>query len=408
MRTLRTLLDLTEVLISETDLIKLRSLILDSICEYLHCEIAIFFEKGTADQPLMLVEQRGDLDPDILSRLEMELVLPADSGLKAVWASRDGSSDGRHIVLQGLLSELGLESVICVPVASKDRGNGIQGTRVFLMARKSNQPSFQEGDYEMIAILARQASLAIENAGLYAALWSYVTQLEKSQRALIQAEKMATAGRLTASIAHEINNPLQSVQNCLHLVSRGVLTGKENQNYLELAQNELDRLMNTVQRMLDLFRPGGRDRQSVNIDDLVIRVLRLMEQQLKENHISVNTCLHAESSEVMVVRSQIQQVLLNLILNAMEAMPEGGQVYIETVSKNDKVEILVADDGPGIPISVREHLFEPFTSTKENGIGLGLAVSYGIIIAHGGSFEIIPDRWKGACFQILLPTGEKS
>jgi C4-dicarboxylate-specific signal transduction histidine kinase len=89
-------------------------------------------------------------------------------------------------------------------------------------------------------------------------------------------------------------------------------------------------------------------------------------------------------------------------------MPEGGQVYIETVSKNNKVEIIVADDGPGVPISVREHLFEPFISTKENGIGLGLAVSYGIITAHGGSFEMIPDRWKGACFQIVLPIGEKS
>jgi signal transduction histidine kinase len=408
MRTLRTLLDLTEVLFLETDLKKLKSLILESICEYLHCEIAIFYEKETAEQPLMLVEQRGDLDPDILSRLELELVLPADSGLKAVWASRDGSSDGRHIVLHSLLKGLGLESVICVPVTYKDRGRGIQGTRIFLMARRSNQPSFQEGDYEMFAILARQASLAVENAGLYAALWSYVTQLEKSQYALIQAEKMATAGRLTASIAHEINNPLQSVQNCLHLFSRGVLTGKENQNFLELAQNELDRLMNTVQRMLDLYRPGGRDRQSVNIDDLITRVLMLMDQQLKGNHISVNTCLSAKSAEVMVVRSQIQQVLLNLIINAMEAMPEGGQVYIETVSNNDKVEILVADDGPGVPMSVRENLFEPFTSTKENGIGLGLAVSYGIITAHGGSFELIPDRWKGACFQIVLPIGEKS
>jgi C4-dicarboxylate-specific signal transduction histidine kinase len=160
--------------------------------------------------------------------------------------------------------------------------------------------------------------------------------------------------------------------------------------------------------MLDLYRPGGRDRQTVNIDDLVNRVLMLMDQQLKGNHISVNTCLSAKSAEVMVVRSQIQQVLLNLILNAMEAMPEGGQVYIETVLKNDKVEILVQDDGPGVPISVRENLFEPFTSTKENGIGLGLAVSYGIITAHGGSFELIPDRCKGACFQIVLPIGEKS
>jgi two-component system, NtrC family, sensor kinase len=408
MLTLRTLLDLTEALFAETDLKKLQSLILDSVCDNLHCEIAILYKKKTVEQPLMLVEQRGDLESAIITRLELELVLPADSGLKAVWASRDGSSDGRHIVLQPLLTELGLESVICVPVTYKDRGHGIQGSQVFLIARKCNQPSFQEGDYEMFVILVRQASLALENAGLYAELWSYVTQLEKSQRALIQAEKMATAGRLTASIAHEINNPLQSVQNCLHLVSRGVLIGQEKQNYLELAQGELDRLMSTVQRMLDLYRPGVRDRQAVNVDDLVGRVLLLVEQQLKEHNIIVQTFLGAKSAEVMVVRSQIQQVLLNLVLNAMEAMPGGGHIYIETARKNDKVEILVADDGPGIPMTVHEHLFEPFTSMKENGTGLGLAVSYGIITAHGGSFEMIPDRWKGACFQIVLPIGEKS
>ena len=219
---------------------------------------------------------------------------------------------------------------------------------------------------------------------------------------------MATAGLLTASIAHEINNPLQSVQNCLDLVSRDVLMGKEKQNYLELAQNELDRLMSTVNKMLDLYRPGIRDRQAVNVDHLIGSVLSLVDQQLKEHQIIVHTYLCADLSEVMVVRSQIQQVLLNMVLNAMEAMPEGGQIIIETARKNDKVEILIADDGPGIPVAVREHLFEFFTSTKENGIGLGLAVSYGIITAHGGSFEVIPNRGKGACFKIVLPIGEKS
>jgi signal transduction histidine kinase len=107
----------------------------------------------------------------------------------------------------------------------------------------------------------------------------------------------------------------------------------------------------------------------------------------------------------MAVRSQIQQVLLNLIVNAMEAMPEGGTIYIQTASRNQKVEILIADDGPGIPDSVRAQLFEPFNSTKENGTGIGLALSYGIITAHGGSLDLISGLGKGAGFQILLPSG---
>jgi signal transduction histidine kinase len=120
----------------------------------------------------------------------------------------------------------------------------------------------------------------------------------------------------------------------------------------------------------------------------------------------------------MVVSNQVQQVLLNLIINSMEAMPDGGEIYIKTARdilesegmgiSNHKsgIEIIIEDTGPGIQDRDRENIFEPFVSTKENGTGLGLAVSYGIITAHGGTLNIVEDGLRGACFRITLPEGD--
>ena len=158
-----------------------------------------------------------------------------------------------------------------------------QNTNSFLFAgRSKNEPAFREADLEMFLILSNQAAVAIENARLYAELREYVKQVEESQRALLQAEKMATAGRLSVSIAHEVNNPLQSVQNCLHLAGREDLSEEQRADYFEMAKKELDRLMSTVQKMLDFYRPGVVEPEEVNLHDLLQYVMNLMSQQLEK------------------------------------------------------------------------------------------------------------------------------
>jgi len=295
-------------------------------------------------------------------------------------------------------------AIMCVPVTLQN----LRG--VFFAGRDKGQPPFREADLEMFLILARQAAIAMENARLYGELRDYVRRVEESQRALIQAEKLATAGRMTASIAHEINNPLQAVQNCLHLAARTDLPDEMRQKYFELTQTELERLMNTVQRMLDFYRPNVA-RQPVQIVDLLDHVVRLMSSQLQKRGIRVTTSWPSNIPELMAVSSQLQQVFINLILNAFDAMPEGGELLI-SVSRVDAdsgsggaVEISFADTGPGVPVEVRDSLFEPFTSTKAGGTGLGLSVSYGIISAHGGELELDPAYESGARFRITLPAG---
>ncbi len=218
---------------------------------------------------------------------------------------------------------------------------------------------------------------------------------------------MATAGRLTASIAHEINNPLQSVQNCLHLATRAELTGKEQRKYLDLANVELERLMNTVQRMLDFYRPGALEPKRMDLAISLRHVINLLSPQLAGRKIHVSTNFSSKLPQIMAVNSQIEQVFINLVLNAYDAMPNGGELRIGARPAKDMVEITFHDSGTGVPEDIRNKIFEPFVSTKEGGTGLGLSVSYGIVSAHGGNLDLIPSE-AGACFRVTLPVkGEK-
>jgi len=211
---------------------------------------------------------------------------------------------------------------------------------------------------------------------------------------------------LSASIAHEVNNPLQSVQNCLHLAGREDLDSEKRKEYFDLASSELERLSLTVQRMLDFYRPGVAQPKEILVAELLGYVINLTEKQLTERGIHVKTELPATLPLIMAVGSQIQQVFINLILNAYDAMPNGGNLRIAGRARPGGVEVLFQDSGRGIAREQQSSIFEPFFSTKEGGTGLGLTVSYNIITAHGGTLELVPDHGKGACFRVFLPTGE--
>jgi two-component system, NtrC family, sensor kinase len=415
-RALRPLFDISRSLFSETVPSQLLDLIIETVCQQMNCPYAGYYQRKDENNHLKLLAGRGEWLPVELQPY-LEAMLNTSMAQDVVMnATRDGKGSTS---LQAYLAMKGLGSIICVSASHKDNNSYL------LVARPQDAAPFREVDVELLLILAGQSSAALENANLYSELRSYVLQVEKSQHALLQAEKMASAGRLTASIAHEINNPLQSLDNCLHLAGRKELSPRDRQKYLVMAQSELNRMMATVQRMLDFYRPGARDRQLSNLNNLVERVVNLMGQQLQKNGIIVHLELAPSLPMVMVVANQVHQVLINLLINAMEAMPGGGEIFIETdvlphrehsagkkhlvIDENEVpgVEILICDTGPGIPPEEQEHVFEPFYSTKETGTGLGLSVSYGIITAHEGTLSLINWSGKGACFRITLPEEEK-
>jgi len=398
LRTIRPLLSIAENLFSETRTEVLIEQILRAIKSHLRSDHAAIYQRDAGESFITLLGSEGKALPEEHARAKAGIIGRADHWKVPIWINREGPGDPEF---KALLDEYGFSGLICVPI---ERGDG---ALVFTAARNKLEPGYQLVDVEMFGLLARQADVALENSHLYGELREYVRQVEQSQRALIQAEKMSAVGRLTASIAHEVNNPLQAVQNCLHLSEREELSEEKRADYLALAHEELDRLMNTVQRMLDFYRPGALQKQKTNIAGLLEKVLALLEKQLSNYNVEVVREFDQNLPEVRVVSNQIQQVFFNLVLNAMEVMKDGGKLTISAKVKAPHVLIEFQDTGPGVAPEVQETIFEPFVSSNEDGTGLGLSVSFGILTAHGGSLELIQNNNKGACFRVMIPLEAK-
>ena len=395
---LRPLFNVTETLFAETDHDRLLELIVNAIREHLNCSNVAYYQ--VQNGKVAVVAQHGKVLQVDESSFAADLVsrVDADGNPFVINATGPGEEDA-----QSLLSSLGLGSAILIPVARSNLHS------VLFAARDASSPErpFRGADLEMFFVLARQAVVAMENASLYEDLRDYVRRVEDSQQALLRAEKMAAAGRLTASIAHEVNNPLQSVQNCLHLAGREDLPLEKRREYFALAQTELERLMKTMQRMLDFYRPGAAKVEQVDILELLQHVLSLTSQQLGQRQIDVQADLPESLPQIFAVSSQIQQIFFNLILNSLDAMPAGGKLMIRAHEFENGIEIVFQDTGPGIPENRRNNIFEPFFSTKEGGTGLGLTVSYNIVTAHGGTLDLVNEHEPGACFRLFLPIGDK-
>jgi Signal transduction histidine kinase regulating C4-dicarboxylate transport system len=398
LQALRPLFDVTETFLAETQPDRLVEIVEKTVCEHLHSSNAGYYQYSETDKSLKLLAGRGITLPGGKSGPDGGLIGRTFALGSPAWINSTGPD---NTGFQSLLVSGKLSTAFIAPIARlKARG-------VLFVGRDQKETAYREVDWEMFLLIARQAAVAMENAKLYEEQWEYIRRMEESQQALIRAEKMAAAGRLTASLAHEINNPLQAVQNCMHLATRRELTPKKRREYIDLANHELDRLMKTVQRMLDFYRPGRVEPQRVNLVVLLGRVVKLLTAQLDGRSIRVSVKFSSRLPSVLAVSSQLEQVFINLILNAYDAMPDGGELQISARQEKDMVEIFVQDSGSGVSEENRTRIFEPFVTTKKGGTGLGLTVSYGIIAAHGGSLDLVSGLGTGACFRVSLPAKEK-
>jgi signal transduction histidine kinase/ActR/RegA family two-component response regulator len=292
--------------------------------------------------------------------------------------------------------------VLCVPLVVKDEVMG--AIQVF----KKHGGQFNQNDQELFQSIAASVAAAIENARLYNELADFARELERSQAQLIQAEKMAAAGRLAASIAHEINNPLQAIHNSLHLTLRPSLPEEKRTRFLAMAQEEVERLIDIVRRLLEFYRPSRGQRVETNVNQVIENVLALTNKRLQHGHVTVKAQLAPNLPALHVVPDQLTQVFLNIIINAIEAMPGGGQLKIRTGESVDGKweQIAFTDDGPGMDEETKASIFEPFFTTKSAGTGLGLAISYGIIERHGGQIQVDSAPDGGSSFVVQLPIGD--
>ena len=297
--------------------------------------------------------------------------------------------------------EAGITSraILCAPLTI--RGRVIGAIEVI----NKLDGAFTAWDLELLQAMAASVAVAVDNANLYGELAEFAKELERSQAQLVQAEKMAAIGRLAASIAHEINNPLQAIHNSLHLSLHESLGDNKRSEFLSMAQVEVRRLIEIVQRMLDFYRPSRGGVESTDINGVVENVLALAHKRLQHGNVNVHTSLAPDLPSVPVVPDQITQVFLNIAINAIEAMPSGGDLRLETLLSENGEWVLVRfqDTGPGMSTEQIVNLFEPFYTTKSDGTGLGLAISYGIVERHGGTIEVSSQPGQGATFVVRLP-----
>lgn len=266
--------------------------------------------------------------------------------------------------------------------------------------------------------MASAVALALDNARLYEEVRDSATELASSQAQLIQSAKLAATGRLAASIAHELNNPLQAVQSCVFLLSDSVPGDDPNRSYLDTALEELARMARIVERMVDFHRPAREGREPTDANQLLEAVLTLVHKRLQQANIRLITALDARLPRVVVIADHIKQVFLNVILNAIDAMPHGGELRVssrltvapEAVSLSLAnmrwVEFDFCDTGSGITPEDLPHVFDPFFTRKPRGTGLGLSISYDIVERHGGSIEVESAPGRGSTFRVRLPLRE--
>lgn len=294
-----------------------------------------------------------------------------------------------------------LLDLFCVPLAKNRETIG-----ALIAIGRANM--LREQDISLIEHIAATVVVAVEKAWMFHDLEAFADEIERSQNQLIQAEKMAAVGRLTASLAHEINNPLQAVQNSLHLAAHQGLDAQQRSRFLDMAQNEVNRLIQIVHRMLDFYRPSSSMR-ALEVNRPMEDALIIAGKRLQQSHIKVEARLTPNLPKVRGAANQLTQVFLNLVINAIEAMPDGGTLWVGTAHHAEARQVVVAlrDSGPGIPSEVRDHLFEPFHTSKATGTGLGLAISYGIIERHNGVIEVESPPGSGTTFIIRLPEYEE-
>ncbi len=224
---------------------------------------------------------------------------------------------------------------------------------------------------------------------------------------LVRTEKFSAMGRMLASISHELNNPLQTIKNCLYLTQQDIPSDSPIQEYLDMAFSETQRLSNLVAQLRELYRPhaaGGR--QSVPLQQIIDDAHALLAPHLLSQHVVWKQNPGPEGLVIECVTDHIKQVFINLGMNAVEAMqPDGGTMTVELVrsADGDQAGVVFRDTGPGIPPENIQHLFEPFFTTKSGGLGLGLSICYELVQRYDGQITVESQIDQGTTITVWLP-----
>jgi two-component system NtrC family sensor kinase len=235
-------------------------------------------------------------------------------------------------------------------------------------------------------------------------------ELKAMQTHLIQSEKLAGIGKLAAGVAHEINNPLTCVLTNSSLILEDLPADDPRRDDLQTIVDEALRCRKIVKGLLDFARQTKPQKQQLSLNKVVEDVLALVRNQASFHNIAIRTDLDPDLPPVLADIDQMRQVVLNIILNAADAMQQGGTLHLSSTSdpKFNRVVLRISDTGPGIPFEIQDKLFEPFFTTKKTGTGLGLAIAYGVMERHNGQLKVESSPGRGTTIVIILSTDIKA
>ena len=234
---------------------------------------------------------------------------------------------------------------------------------------------------------------------------SDIEQLRQMNEQLMRTDKLAAMGTLAAGVAHEVNNPLASISSLIQIMQAQNDSNDDTREKLDLISTQIERITRVTKDLTDFARTRPAAKSHVNINDVIESGLRLAAFDKTFQRLKITTDLDPQLPETFADGDQLQQVFLNIFLNARDAMPDGGELFVATLSHEGTIRVEIGDTGTGIDDDSAKHVFDPFFTTKQTGkgTGLGLAVCYGIVTAHGGRIEIESNRPCGTKFILTLP-----
>jgi len=228
-------------------------------------------------------------------------------------------------------------------------------------------------------------------------------ELEEAQAQLIQSEKMAAIGELAAHVAHEIKNPLMSIGGLARLLQRKAAKIHKTREIAAIIREEADRLERILENLLELRQDQPLRNKSVSLHKILRNTVKLVSSKMEERSVQIRWSLDENLPRILTDEDRLKQVFLNLCNNAIQAMPTGGLLCIQTEKNRDHIDVTVSDTGPGIPSVQRENIFTPFYTTKKHGTGLGLAICRKLLRDLGGEISLENQTEQGTMFRIRIP-----
>ncbi len=344
---------------------------------------AVGYEPG--DLSGLFFRQRGRLARWLLVN-ETVLTVPAEVGVYQYLDEQE----------QAALARIGAR--VCAPLVSLNRLTGI-----ITIGSTSPAWALSSEDADRLLFLAGQSGLALENALLYR------EQRDRLKR-LLRAERLAVAGQLAAGVAHDIRNPLTAIRSTIQYLRHDFQDGGPKRELVDEVLTEVDRIDRTVDGLLSLTRTRSFEPEIVDLAEIVRQSVSLVRAQARRQNVRLEEAPSLPEARVLGDSGELRQLCMNLLMNALQAMPDGGGLRVglsvaasEGPAASRAVDIAIADTGAGIPPDHLERVFDPFFTTKRDGTGLGLSICHGIVERHGGEIDIASEPGRGTTATVRIP-----